>query len=173
MSQCYNCGKTMLFGGQTIDGHRYCGTNCARSHSIHKAAANVPADVLQKYVTHWRNGPCPRCKKQNGPVDTHAHHRVHSFILMTQWRTQRSVSCRRCGRRAQMGSALYSAVLGWWGFPWGLVVTPVQVARNIAEICRRDQGRPTPEFERLVRLHLAKQQIQAQRAQIMPPKPGV
>ena len=26
-----------------------------------------------------------------------------------------------------MGAALGSAVVGWWGFPWGLVMTPVQV----------------------------------------------
>ena len=161
MSQCHTCGKSILFGGRTIEGYRYCGAHCSRMHSLHRAGERVPADTVQKYAEHWRAGPCPRCKQQSGPVDTYAHHRVHSFIVMTRWKSLRSICCRRCARRDQMGSALYSATLGWWGIPWGLVVTPIQVARNITELCRRDSGRPTAAFERVVRLHLAKQQLQA------------
>ena len=29
---------------------------------------------------------------------------------------------------------LFSGVFGWWGFPWGLVMTPVQLARNLVEL---------------------------------------
>ena len=41
------------------------------------------------------------------------------------------ISCRRCGLKSQAAGAAFPLVLGWWGFPWGLVVTPVQIGRNI------------------------------------------
>jgi hypothetical protein len=155
MSSCSQCGKSILFGGRKLDGRRYCSANCAKAHPTLLAADRIPANVLQQHLDHWRNSPCPRCKRQDGPVDVHAHHRVHSMILMTQWHTRRSVCCRRCGRRDQLKGALYSAALGWWGFPWGLFVTPIQIARNITGMCRSDAAQPTPEFERVVRLHIA------------------
>ncbi|MBB6244018.1 hypothetical protein HDE79_003493 [Rhodanobacter sp. MP1X3] len=167
MSQCNNCGKSILFGGRTMEGYRYCGASCSKSHPLHRAAEQIPANILQQYVEQWRNGPCPRCKRQDGPIDVHSHHRVHSFVLMTQWHTQRSVCCRRCGRRGQIGSAFYAAALGWWGFPWGLLVTPIQIARNISGICRRQPERASADFERVVRLQLARQQLQAKPS--MPP----
>lgn len=160
MGDCNSCGKFVLFGGRKVDGYRYCGSDCARSHSLLRAAERVPHSTLQQYVEQWRNGPCPRCKRQVAPVDVHSWHRVHSFILMTQWSTRRSVCCRKCGRRDQILGTVYSATLGWWGFPWGLLVTPVQIARNVAAIFRRDPVRPTAEFERIVRLKLAERQWQ-------------
>jgi hypothetical protein len=50
----------------------------------------------------------------------------------------------------------FSLALGWWGIPWGLLVTPVQIARNIgALMSRRDETGPTPQLEKLVKLSLA------------------
>jgi len=90
----------------------------------------------------------------------HAWHRVHSLVLYTQWSTKRSVCCRRCGRRNQVVGTLYSVTLGWWGFPWGIFVTPIQIARNVSAICRRQPVRATAEFERVVRMQLAEKQWQ-------------
>lgn len=122
-------------------------------------AEQVPAGVLQKHVEHWRSSACPRCNRP-GPIDVYRHHRVHSFVLMTQWHTRQSVCCRRCGRRSQLGSALYSAALGWWGFPWGLLVTPVQVGRNLAGVFRPAPPAPTEQLRNVVRLQLAQQALQ-------------
>lgn len=119
MSVCNNCGKSMLFGGRKIDGVTYCGGPCATSHTTWLAAGRVPADVLQQVVEQQRHSACPRCKKNNGPIDVHEEHRVHSFLIMTQWHTKRHVACRPCGRKAQAGGLVYSLLLGWWGMPLG------------------------------------------------------
>ena len=173
MSACNNCGKSILFGGRKIDRYRYCGTACANRHPLLRAAEQVPAHVVQQYAEQWRAGACPQCKKTAGPIDVYAQHRVHSFVLMTQWSTRRKVSCRRCGRGSQLAGTLYSAALGWWGFPWGLVITPIQIARNIAGICRAHPARPSADFERVVRLQLAQKlrqnEQQTQSEQPMPP----
>lgn len=159
MADCNNCGKSILFGGRRIDGARYCGVRCASRHSLLQMAEQVPTGVLQKHVEHWRSSACPRCNRP-GPIDVYRHHRVHSFVLMTQWHTRQSVCCRRCGRRSQLGSALYSAALGWWGFPWGLLVTPVQVGRNLAGVFRPAPPAPTEQLRKVVRLQLAQQALQ-------------
>jgi hypothetical protein len=162
MSTCSHCGKSILFGGRTLDGKRYCGVACARSHPLHQAADQVPYDILQRHVTEWRQSSCPRCKRRDSAIDVYEHHRVHSFVLMTQWSTRRSVCCRRCGRRDQLLSTLYCVGLGWWGFPWGLFVTPIQIVRNVAGLCEGEPMQPTAAFEHMVRRQIAKHYFDAQ-----------
>jgi hypothetical protein len=58
--------------------------------------------------------------------------------------------------KAQLGDTLFSLVLGWWGFPWGLIMTPVQVSRNLAGMFRSSgENGPSPELERAVRITMA------------------
>lgn len=58
-------------------------------------------------------------------------HRVWSALVLTNWSSHPAISCRGCALKRQAGSLLSCLVLGWWGLPWGLVWTPVQVIRNI------------------------------------------
>lgn len=162
MASCNQCGKSILFGGHNLDGRRYCSAACARSHPLHLAAERVPHDILQRHVDAWRRAACPKCKRTDSPIDLREHHRVHSMVLLTQWSTRRSVCCRRCGRREQMLSTLYCATLGWWGFPWGLLVTPIQIGRNVAALCARETERPSAGFEQIVRRQIARQYLNAQ-----------
>jgi hypothetical protein len=75
------------------------------------------------------------------------------------------VCCRSCGTRARLKDAAFSLVLGWWGFPWGLIWTPVQTFRNIAGILQSETSSlPSPALKNIVRLHLANHAIAAQRA---------
>jgi hypothetical protein len=164
MSACSQCGKSILFGGRQLDGRRYCSAACAQSHPLHLAADQVPQDILQRQVSEWRQSRCPRCKRQDATIDVYEHHRVHSLLLMTQWSTRRSVCCRRCGRRDQLLSTLYCLGLGWWGFPWGLLVTPVQIIRNIVGLCQGEPPRPTTAFEQIVRRQIARHYFEAQGA---------
>jgi hypothetical protein len=55
-------------------------------------------------------------------------------LIITRWSSRLQVSCRSCGVKTQLGDAVISLVAGWWGFPWGLVLTPVQVVRNIISL---------------------------------------
>ncbi|PXV56933.1 hypothetical protein SAMN04487785_10956 [Dyella jiangningensis] len=162
MSSCDQCGKSILFGGQRLDQRRYCSAACARIHPLLEMADRVPVDILQRQVSEWRQSACPKCKRRDGAIDVHEHHRVHSLVLMTQWSTRRNVCCRRCGRREQLLSTLYCATLGWWGFPWGLLVTPVQIVRNVAALCRREADRPSAAFEQIVRRQIARHYLDAQ-----------
>jgi hypothetical protein len=105
---------------------------------------------------------CPQCKGP-GPVDVHQSYRVYSLVFMTRWENLHKIACRRCGVKTQLGNMVISLVAGWWGFPWGLIMTPVQIGRNISAMLKggRDDG-PSPKLERAVRIRLAGNAIQQQ-----------
>ncbi|KWO56839.1 hypothetical protein WM28_03800 [Burkholderia ubonensis] len=155
MAECSNCGKTFFIGGQTIDRHRYCGAQCAQAHAMLVVAERLPAVTVHQYVDDCRHGPCPICKREDGPIDVHADHRVVSLVFVTQWATRRHVCCRRCGRKKQAMAILTSAVCGWWGLPWGVVFTPIQIVRNVLGFARREPATATQQFEQAVRRKLA------------------
>ncbi|MBN3817593.1 hypothetical protein G3N57_13670 [Paraburkholderia sp. Se-20369] len=163
MAECSNCGKTFFVGGRSIDGHRYCGATCAHRHPVLVAAERLPAVTVNRYVDDCRYGPCPVCRRDGRPIDVHATHRVVSLIFVTQWATRRHVCCRRCGRKKQAVALLMSAVCGWWGLPWGIVLTPIQIARNLLGFARREPRTATEQFERVVRRKLAARQLQRAR----------
>jgi hypothetical protein len=55
-----------------------------------------------------------------------------------------------------LGAILFCGVFGWWGFPWGIGMTPLQIARNIGELAGGPQpGRPTALLEKVVRMQAA------------------
>jgi hypothetical protein len=75
------------------------------------------------------------------------------------------VCCRGCATKRQLGDAAFSLLLGWWGVPWGLLITPLQIARNIGGLMSRpDPSMATPQLEKLVKLSLA-QRIVAHQCQ--------
>jgi hypothetical protein len=99
-------------------------------------------------------------------VDVHTSYRVWSALLMTSWSSRPHVVCRSCGSRARLGDLLFSLLFGWWGFPWGFVMTPVQLVRNITGLVSSpDPTLPSAQLSRIVRLHLAANAIEAQQKQ--------
>jgi hypothetical protein len=53
---------------------------------------------------------------------------------------------------------ILSFALGWWGLPWGIVMTAIQCGRNIAALFSQpDALRPSQRLQRIVRLGLAEE----------------
>ena len=156
MSKCSACGKTILFGGKKADEFVFCSDKCRARGQLLVIAKQVPKDMVSTHARAIFSGACPVCKQQRGPVDVHVAHKIASFLVMTSWSSKPGVSCRTCGLKSQVGATAYSLLLGWWGFPWGLIMTPVQVVKNMAAILHNEQHlSPSPELERLVRLQIA------------------
>jgi hypothetical protein len=60
--------------------------------------------------------------------------------------------------KSQLTGTAFSLVLGWWGFPWGLLFTPVQTARNIAGmVSPPEPSKPSPQLEKIIRMAIAAQ----------------
>ena len=164
MATCPTCNTTILFGGRKKDGARYCSTKCLTSATKAGVSKSIPAEVALEAVARVLAGPCPLCGGA-GPVDVFTSHRIASFLVMTSWRNVPRISCRRCGTKRQLAGLLYSTLLGWWGFPWGLVMTPVQITKNLVGLARRAEPSPRNAFlfEALVREELASRALAAPR----------
>jgi hypothetical protein len=119
------------------------------------AMSAVPRGEIEKNVRAIHEGNCPQCARP-GQVDVHNCHKVAPMLFATRWSSQPEVCCRRCGLRHQLGSLLYSLLLGWWGFPWGLIVTPLQIARNLrGMLFAPDPRAASPSLEKKVAIRLA------------------
>ena len=162
MARCATCTNTILFGGKTVDGRRYCNAKCVENGHVLDLAERVmraneqvtDGEVLQA-ATARHGGPCPRCGG-DGPVDVHTSHRVWSMVFLTRWQAHGHICCRRCGLKAQGKDMAISAVAGWWGFPWGLVMTPVQIVRGaICMASPNEPNHPSAELIDRVRTELA------------------
>jgi hypothetical protein len=78
--------------------------------------------------------------------------------------------------KRQLGALAFSLFCGWWGFPWGLILTPVQVTRNIAGMCGGpDSSRPSADLRKIVQINLGQQMLASGQRfgrQNPPPIPG-
>lgn len=171
MTRCSHCNSIIVIGGVSDGGKRYCNDNCRQNAFVLGSAAAIPDDIVSKHVLELHGGPCPKCQG-SGPVDVHHSHFVWSALLLTQWSSNQQISCRRCALKSQVGKTLGTLVVGWWGFPWGLVMTPVQIVRNIVAICRPpDSSTPSAELRQAVRVSLARMYQQHVQS-APPPLPG-
>jgi hypothetical protein len=115
-------------------------------------------------VSEVHMAACPVCFGR-GPIDVHKTHKIWSLVLLTSWNSFFHVCCRSCGIKKQLGALVFSGLLGWWGFPWGLIMTPIQIARNLGAMMKKtDPYRPSEELQEAVRFDLALQ-VLAQQAQ--------
>jgi hypothetical protein len=117
------------------------------------STAFLPATVNAR-IDEAHRGPCPECGAP-APIDFYKSYKAYSVIIATTWKTETHVCCRRCARRHQWKAIGFTAGLGWWGVPWGFVATPIQIGRNLIEMCQRWTG-PSVEFVRAVRLNFAR-----------------
>lgn len=116
MPKCAYCNSTILFGGKRDGDLRFCNDECLEGGAIIAESLAIPEDTVRQEVWKIHQGPCPLCNGQ-GPVDVHASHWIWSVLIVSSWNSKPQLSCRRCGIKAQLGSALFSFFLGWWGIP--------------------------------------------------------
>jgi hypothetical protein len=155
MATCHFCGSSILFGGVTDGEMRFCNQDCHNRGFLMAVADQVPPDVLQQHVQQVHGGKCPKCQGP-GPIDVHTYHTVWSILLLTQWNSSPEVCCNSCGVKSKLYGMLFSGVLGWWGFPWGIILTPVQVGRNFFGLFSSpNPQQPSPEMLKLIKLQLA------------------
>jgi hypothetical protein len=160
MPNCDACGNTIVFGGVKHDGLTYCNNACAQRGAKVHGVVKVPSDLIAKQAEVIHQGDCPRCGGP-GPVDVHTSHTVYSFLVMTRWGSSPALCCRSCGRKKQLGAAATSLLLGWWGFPFGVILTPIQLLRNLAGILGLSgpkSSTPSADLHKLVRLTMINRQ---------------
>lgn len=164
MAKCDYCGSGIFMGGVTAGNQRFCNRKCAQNAYILSASRNIPAADLERKVEETWRGNCPKCGGL-GPVDVHRFHQVYSMLVLTRWTTNQQISCRSCATKRQLGALFVSLFFGWWGIPWGLILTPVQVTRNIVGMTSGpDSSQPSADLRKLIQVHLGSQLLAASQA---------
>ena len=161
MVKCDACGKTILFGGVkgAADGRplRFCSNTCRENWQVSATLGQFPPEAVEKYVAEFHAGTCPRCQGP-GPVDAHPAHSVVSLLIVTRWKTESRLSCRACGTKHQATALASSLLFGWWGFPWGLIMTPVQVTRTAAALFKKpDPAQPSAQGRGMMQTVMVRQ----------------
>lgn len=167
MASCAYCSTTIIFGGRRSGNLRYCNEKCEQQGRLSEVANQLsPADV-KAYIFRVHKGNCPQCDGP-GPVDVHTSYRVYSVIMLTSWSSRPLVACTRCGTKQKIGDTFFSLFLGWWGLPWGILMTPVQVTRNLFAFSKTpDPSTPSLALEQILKCHLAAQLIENQRQEAL------
>jgi hypothetical protein len=168
MAKCDVCGTTILFGGKTVGNYRCCSDKCVAKSPVLLKAAALTSEEVKAELDKIHQGACPQCGGP-GPTDIHWAHQALSFVIMSTWSSKPTLGCKSCGRKAQIKALAITLVGGWWGFPWGLLMTPIQIVRDIAAIAGGPKpDTPSPELEKLVRTNLAERRLAEEAAGTAP-----
>lgn len=160
MAKCGYCRSVIVAGGVRDGEQRFCNDRCHQSGMLVALSHQLDPSDVRSAVAEVHQGACPCCGG-SGPVDVTTSYKIWSAIVVTTWSSSPEISCRSCGRKRQIKGLLVSAVAGWWGVPWGLIITPVQIARNIRGLFRvYDPYRPSAQLESAVRIMLASELAQ-------------
>ncbi len=155
--RCNYCNSIILVGWVAQGNLRFCDEKCHRNGYLLLVSKRVSSDSIERKIKQIHQGCCPKCSGP-GPVEVHKSSLVYSFLIRTEWTTYTQISCRACGVKSQLRDICLSLLFGWWGVPWGIVYTPIQVMKNFVGICFAPNAMlPSQELEKFVRTDIANQ----------------
>ncbi|MEO6979051.1 MAG: hypothetical protein ABI113_11755, partial [Mucilaginibacter sp.] len=121
----------------------------------------VSATELAGYVETLRNLPCPICGGTDEKLNATMVSNVVSFIVFTHQQKEIKIACPRCLNKQNNNAMIKTALLGWWGIPWGIIRTPKALLFNANQKAQNDFPEANELFksfvyERLGRIEMNK-----------------
>lgn len=159
-NECDFCGKTIRFGLGVNDGEqKFCGVDCFHTLRLREAEEDITVDAAQARALDIKKGGCPKCMKERASPEIRTTYWIWSAVFISSWNSESEVVCNSCARKANAMAALACLILGWWS-PWGLFLTPVQIAKNLREFCRNDHDwRPSEKLVSFAKMTLAEEKL--------------
>jgi hypothetical protein len=99
-------------------------------------------EELSPYCELVSNLPCPTCSSNAEKLNGTIAYEVMSFIVFTQYKKKLKIACPYCLDKANNIALAKSAILGWWGIPWGFIKTIQAIAVNTQN--RKTNHQDTP-----------------------------
>ena len=165
MKKCATCGSRIAFGGKKEGPFRFCNAGCYKKGGGYLLFDSVPEDAVDDVMLAMHQGMCPMCEGP-GPVDVHLAHEIWAILFWTSYSSTPHICCQSCGQKKRFLAIISSFLLGWWSFPTGIIMTPIQLARNIAGMMAMpDTSLPSVELENIVRLDIANKMYREQKKQ--------
>ncbi|MBI3713798.1 MAG: hypothetical protein HY253_12680 [Burkholderiales bacterium] len=155
-SECDYCSNSARYKPTFDSGQRFCSKKCLHAARISEAAVDLTKTEIEQMAEKIRSGVCPVCNEISSPVEVRFHHTVTSFIVLTRYTKRSSVCCVNCGRKENWKAFVSTFLLGWWGFPWGVFMTPTYLIANLGEMFEgRKVGEPSEDLLREAKFRLA------------------
>lgn len=159
MASCASCNSFILFGGEKADDFRFCNKKCLEEGKIYIEASKVSETEIGLLADEIYRDVCPKCEKRSG-VEVHKSYEIASFIFYTRYQTLKHICCRVCARKKQLTDFFGSLFLGWWGVPWGILMTPVQLVKNIIAMLRPPKtDAPSQDLKDSARMMIAQRNL--------------
>ncbi len=156
---CATCRRTILLGGKKSGQRRYCNQSCYDADKLGRIGDTIEDGRVDQLAHEIRLSECPVCNKRTG-VEIYKSYFVYSLVIITSWKEKPLLCCKSCGRKNQIIDLLASSVLGWWGFPFGLIVTPVIIIANLVALTKdASSAPPSKALKERARLLLAHDQM--------------
>jgi len=110
---------------------------------------NGPADIPPASLTALlaSGALCPHCG-QRPIAAARKPWFIQSFVFVTRYGTKVFIGCRECVRAKVQSNLLTSALVGWWGIPWGLG-TPLVIVQNLM-VLQQDEARDLEVLHELI-----------------------
>lgn len=64
---------------------------------------------------------------------------MKSFIILTSYKKTPIITCRSCSDKKRKNAIISTALLGWWGIPFGLFRTPIALIATLIDNKNRDE----------------------------------
>lgn len=88
-------------------------------------------EELEAYSKLLRELPCPICGNHKEQLNGTVSYTVKSFLFLTRSTAEPTIACGSCLDKKNNDAIQSTALLGWWGIPWGILNTPVYIYKNI------------------------------------------
>ena len=155
MASCTSCNSFILFGGEKVDSFRFCNKKCLEDGKVYVEASKVSDQDVDELANEIHSGACPICHNRKG-VEVRKSYDIASFVFYSRYQTLKHICCRTCGLKKQSLSFIGSLFLGWWGIPWGILITPVQLVSNIvAMLFPPKTDKPSKDLKESARMIIA------------------
>lgn len=92
--------------------------------------------VLKTKIT---NLSCPECGQRNTPLTGSLIRTVKSFVVITAYTRTSIISCKQCADKKRKNALISTALLGWWGIPWGIFKTPHVIISSLLDTKKREE----------------------------------
>lgn len=164
MARCRGCFAKLDADTSGSGLSQWCSDECrAADESAFEALTESEKIIIEK-TNEVFNRDCPECGGK-GPVDFHEYYKIWSLLVVTRYSDHEIFCCSRCAAKTKIGAILFCGVFGWWGIPYGIIGTPVQLVKNLLSLLSSNPNEPSPEIRDMVRQDF----LQAQASQKIKP----
>lgn len=88
-------------------------------------------EEVDKYCDIVCKLSCPSCGSTTERLNATTTGEVMSFIFFTTYKKKIKIGCPHCLDDANNNALTKTAVLGWWGIPWGIINTIQSISLNL------------------------------------------